>query len=95
MIDTKNELGQSVRVPGIPVAQYLRKSTDYQKYSTENQSAANHVYAAQRGMEITCTYADEGRSGLNFERRDALKRLIGDVLAGNTDFTAILVLQLM
>ncbi len=84
-------MGSQAKDVLVPVAQYLRKSTDYQKYSTENQSAANHVYAGQRGMEIVRTYADEGRSGLTFERRDALKRLIGDVQSGATDFAAILV----
>lgn len=72
-------------------AQYLRMSTDHQKYSTENQSIANHAYAASHRMEIVRTYADEGKSGLTFERRDGLKRLIADVQSGSADFTVILV----
>jgi DNA invertase Pin-like site-specific DNA recombinase len=66
-------------------------STDHQKYSTANQSETNYIYAASRGMEIVLTYADEGKSGLTFERRDALKQLIDDVQSGNADFAAILV----
>ncbi|MBX9845200.1 MAG: recombinase family protein [Xanthobacteraceae bacterium] len=66
-------------------------STDHQKYSTENQAEALRRYAAQRGIEIVRTYADEGKSGLRLDGRDALKRLIDDVQSGATDFTTILV----
>jgi len=66
-------------------------STDHQKYSTENQAAALQRYAAQRGIEIVRTYADEGKSGLRLDGRDALKRLIADVQSGTADFTTILV----
>ena len=68
----------------IRAAQYVRKSTDYQRYSTENQSVANHAYAASRGMEIVRTYADEGKSGLTFHRVGSLLRneLIEEVPAG-------------
>jgi DNA invertase Pin-like site-specific DNA recombinase len=75
----------------IPVAQYVRKSTDHQKYSTENQSEANRAYAVVHGMEVVLTYSDEGVGGLTFEKRDALKRLILDVQGGNVMFKAILV----
>lgn len=75
----------------IRAAQYVRMSTDHQKYSIENQSVANEAYALSRGMEIVRTYADEGKSGLTIERRDSLKRLIGDVQTGSADFQAILV----
>jgi DNA invertase Pin-like site-specific DNA recombinase len=75
----------------VPAAQYVRMSTDHQRYSTENQRDSIQAYAAQRGMEIVCTYADEGKSGLSLEGRDALKRLIADVQAGRPGFEAILV----
>jgi DNA invertase Pin-like site-specific DNA recombinase len=77
----------------IRAAQYIRKSTDHQRYSTENQSDANHAYAEPRGIQIVRTYIDDGISGLTFERRDALQRLIDDVLSGDIDFEAILVLD--
>ena len=66
-------------------------STELQKYSTENQSIAIRLYAEQRGIEIVRTYADEGKSGLKLQGRDALRQLIEDVQAGNTDFTVVLV----
>jgi DNA invertase Pin-like site-specific DNA recombinase len=72
-------------------AQYVRMSTDRQEYSIENQSVANHAYAARHGMEIVRTYADEGKSGVTFTKRDALKLLIDDVQTGGADFTAVLV----
>jgi DNA invertase Pin-like site-specific DNA recombinase len=66
-------------------------STEHQQYSTENQADAIRAYAEHRGIEIVRTYADEGRSGLRLDGRDALKQLIGDVQNGNADFTVILV----
>ncbi|WP_346962741.1 recombinase family protein [Sphingomonas sp. ABOLD] len=72
-------------------AEYVRMSTDHQRYSTENQAEAIRHYAAARGFSIVRTYADEGKSGLRIDGRDALKRLIDDVSAGVADYQAILV----
>lgn len=60
-------------------AEYVRMSTDHQKYSTENQSDAIRQYAEARGIAIVRTYADAGKSGLKIEGRDALRQLIEDV----------------
>lgn len=75
----------------VPAAEYVRMSTDHQRYSTENQSAAIHAYALSHGMEIVATYRDEGKSGLDIRGRDALRRLLDDVQAGQTPFRVILV----
>src|SRR4051812_7535272 len=72
-------------------AQYVRMSTEHQRYSTENQSDAIRQYAERRGLQVVRTYADEGKSGLRLDGRDALKRLIEDVQGGKADFTTILV----
>jgi DNA invertase Pin-like site-specific DNA recombinase len=72
-------------------AQYLRVSTESQKYSIENQAAAIAAYAARRGIEIIETYADRGRSGVSMAGRDALKQLISDVELGRADYDCILV----
>jgi DNA invertase Pin-like site-specific DNA recombinase len=72
-------------------AEYVRMSTEHQQYSTENQADKIREYAAQRGIEIVCTYADEGKSGLNIGGRLALQKLIKDVEAGPVDFQMILV----
>jgi DNA invertase Pin-like site-specific DNA recombinase len=89
----RSELGaaENVAVAPMPVAEYRRASDENQEYSTRNQSLINHAYATTRGMTIVRTYSDEGKSGLNVERRDALKRLIAEVEAGKCDFKAILV----
>jgi DNA invertase Pin-like site-specific DNA recombinase len=71
--------------------EYVRMSTDHQKYSTENQADAIRQYAARRGLEIVRTYADEGKSGLRLGGRDALKQLIDDVQSDKVDFATILV----
>lgn len=72
-------------------AQYVRMSTEHQQYSTANQSEVIASYAAARNIEIVRTYADEGKSGLRLDGRDALQRLIADVERGNADFKTILV----
>jgi DNA invertase Pin-like site-specific DNA recombinase len=70
---------------------YVRMSTEHQQYSTENQADVIREYATKRGFEIARTFADAGKSGLRLDGRDALKQLIGTVLAGRADFAAILV----
>lgn len=75
----------------VRAAQYVRMSTEHQKYSTENQAEIIARYAATRGIEIVRTYADEGKSGLNLDGRDALQRLIHDVTNRLADYSLILV----
>jgi DNA invertase Pin-like site-specific DNA recombinase len=66
-------------------------STEHQQYSPENQSDVLTRYASARGMKITETYSDHGRSGLNLAGRDGLRKLLRDVEAGVTDFSEVLV----
>lgn len=75
----------------IRAAQYVRMSTEHQKYSTENQADAIKKYADLRGMTIVKTYADEGKSGLSLDGRGSLQRLIQDVRDAKTDFSVVLV----
>lgn len=63
------------------------------KYSTENQADAIREYAARKQLEIVEIYADEGKSGLRLDGRDALKRLIDDVQTERAEFGIILVLD--
>ena len=85
------ETGGAAGVLSSRAAQYVRMSTEHQKYSTENQAEAIAHYAERRGLQVIRTYADEGKSGLRLDGRDALKRLIEDVQNGATDFSMILV----
>ena len=75
----------------IPVVEYVRMSTEHQQYSTENPRKVIRQYAQHRGMAITRTYVDAGKSGLRIDGRDALKQLIHEVEHGQPDFKAILV----
>ncbi|WP_065754463.1 recombinase family protein [Bradyrhizobium paxllaeri] len=72
-------------------AQYVRMSTELQRYSIQNQAAAIAAYAQQRNLTIVRTYVDEGRSGLRINGRSGLIELIEDVQSGNADFDHILV----
>lgn len=75
----------------IPVAQYVRMSTDRQENSSESQKALMAKFADQHGMRIVRTYEDLGKSGLLLKRRPGLGALMGDVLKGKVPFKAILV----
>ena len=75
----------------VRAAQYVRMSTDHQRYSTENQAEAIKEYAARHGMQIVRTYADEGKSGLNIGGRDGLRLLLDDVEAHLADYEVLLV----
>lgn len=75
----------------IPVAEYVRMSTENQQYSIENQMATNRVYAGLKGFEIHKTYSDAGKSGLSLRDRPGLAMLLQDVIGRKGEFKAILV----
>ncbi|MDO7843785.1 recombinase family protein [Sphingomonas immobilis] len=77
----------------VPAAQYLRMSTEHQRFSFDNQRAAISAYALADGYEVVATYEDPAKSGLTLKKRPGLKKLLGDVLAGDAPFRAILVLD--
>src|ERR1700732_3030932 len=79
------------RNKALRAAQYVRMSTDYQRYSIQNQAAAIATFAEQRDLTIVRTYVDEGRSGLRIKGRAGLIELIDDVQSGRADFGHILV----
>ncbi|MER9602783.1 recombinase family protein [Mesorhizobium sp. M0243] len=83
-----------VRTGLIPAAQYLRMSTEHQRYSLDNQSAGIAAYAKSRGYEIVETYKDAGRSGLTLRGRAALKQLLSDVMGGKSPYDVVLVLDI-
>jgi DNA invertase Pin-like site-specific DNA recombinase len=79
------------RSKALRAAQYVRMSTDYQRYSIQNQAAAIAAFAQQKNLTIVRTYVDEGRSGLRIKGRAGLTELIDDVCSGHADFDHILV----
>ena len=76
--------------PSVPAAEYVRMSTEHQRYSTDNQSAVIRTYAMQRGYDVVRTYADEGKSGLNLGGRAALQKLLADIESGNADYKVLI-----
>lgn len=90
---TSNSDGSDERVGDNPVraAEYVRMSTDHQRYSTENQGEAIRAYAARRNFNIVRTYQDQGKSGLNLGDREGLRNLLADVVGGKADFSVVLV----
>lgn len=85
--DDKDDRGDEAR----RAAQYVRMSTEHQRYSTENQADAIAQYANERGFQIVRTYSDAGKSGLRIQGRAGLRQLLDDVQAGQTEFATVLV----
>jgi len=75
----------------VPVAEYVRMSTEDQRYSIPHQQAVIRQYAAEHGFSVCRTYADPGKSGVLIKQREALGELLQDVVAGRANYKAILV----
>lgn len=75
----------------IYAAEYMRMSTDHQKYSLDNQSGYIREYAKKHNITIIKSYNDAGKSGLNLSGRPGLKELIDDVLEHRISISLILV----
>ena len=76
---------------GARAAQYVRMSTNYQRYSIENQAVVIGAYAQTHHLTIVRTYRDEGESGLKLKNRAGLRQLLDDVQSDRADFDHILV----
>src|SRR5579872_3906911 len=75
----------------IPVAEYLRMSTEHQQDSLLNQQATIREFAGRHRQKIVKSYVDAGKSGLALKHRRGLIQLLHDVVDGNQDYQAILV----
>jgi DNA invertase Pin-like site-specific DNA recombinase len=73
-------------------AQYLRMSTDHQRYSLGNQAALIAAYAVENGYQVVQSYEDAGKSGVTTAGRTGLKSLLKDVLSG-APFSTVLVVD--
>jgi DNA invertase Pin-like site-specific DNA recombinase len=67
--------------PLVPVAQYLRKSTEHPQYSLAFQPSTLKSYAEKNNFTIVQTYTDS-KSGLVLKHRKGLVNLLHDVVAG-------------
>jgi DNA invertase Pin-like site-specific DNA recombinase len=81
----------SPSLAGRSAAQYVRMSTEYQEYSTENQRLAIARFAQTQGITIVATYEDAGKSGVTVKGRPALLQLLHDVQAPDHSFSLVLV----
>ena len=63
--DLEIQISRSAKLTTIfrKAAQYIRMSTEQQRYSTTNQKTFIAHYADAHGLEIVRTYIDEGKSG--------------------------------
>jgi len=86
-MNADNEIGKST----LPAAQYLRASSEHQRFSTLNQSQAIAQYATDNNFHVVQTYIDEAKSGLVLKRRLGLQQLLRDVVSGSVPYKAILV----
>jgi len=75
----------------LPVAEYLRMSTEHQQYSLDNQQARIAAYAERLGFTVVKTYSDEAKSGVGLKRRNGLRQLLQDVMNRDAGYRAILV----
>ncbi len=75
----------------IPAAQYVRMSTEHQKFSVDNQRVAIQAYADTCGFSVVQTYTDRAKSGVVLKRRDGLRQLLQDVVSGDSCYKVILV----
>lgn len=91
MVDKTQSQHVATQGNPVPVARYMRMSTEHQRYSTENQALAISQYAEQHGMLVVRTYEDAGKSGLNIRGRSGLQQLLRDVQDPAVPFRAILV----
>jgi DNA invertase Pin-like site-specific DNA recombinase len=91
VIESAHQKGVAGSRALLRAAQYVRMSTDQQKYSIENQQLFIATYAKAHGIEIVRTYNDYGYSGVTLKGRDALRQLIADVQRGQAIFDQILV----
>ena len=74
----------------IPSAQYLRRSTEHQQYSLDNQQATIAEYADQYGFSVVQDYID-ARTGVVLGRRSGLRQLLEDAMSGHAAYKAVLV----
>jgi len=75
----------------VAAAQYLRMSSEHQRYSLHNQAQGIAAYAAANGYQLVRSYYDPGRSGLTLRKRIGLQALLSDALQPDRQFEAVLV----
>ncbi len=70
---------------------YLRRSTERQERSLEDQLAAIQTYAKSHGLTVVRTYSDDAVSGVRSDARRAFQALVRDAQSTGCDFSTVLV----
>jgi DNA invertase Pin-like site-specific DNA recombinase len=73
---------------------YLRRSTDRQDRSLDDQMTAIQVYARTRGCRILQIYTDDAISGVRSDTRPAFQQLLRDAQQPGCGFNVVLVYDL-
>jgi DNA invertase Pin-like site-specific DNA recombinase len=71
--------------------EYVRMSTDNQRYSIENQVEVIREFASRNHMMVVHSYEDYGKSGVTINHRAAFQALLKDVQSRERKFSVILV----
>ncbi|MBT7788774.1 MAG: recombinase family protein, partial [Calditrichaeota bacterium] len=74
-----------------PVVGYLRRSTDRQEQSIDDQRQVIEGYAVNNGYNVIDYYIDDAISGASSEGRASFLRLIHDAKQGDCPFKFVLV----
>ena len=77
-------------LPSRRAVAYVRRSTDRQEQSLDDQRAAIRQFADRAGLTITAEYIDDAVSGSTSEARDGFQRLIADAQSAQRDFDLVL-----
>ena len=70
---------------------YVRRSTDRQEQSIQDQKKAIETYVAERGFNLVKFYVDDAISGTSISGRRAFKQMIEDAQKTNKSFSKIIV----
>ena len=63
-----------------PAVAYIRRSTDRQEQSLDDQRAAIQTYADGHGFEIQDWHQDDAVSGASAEAREAFQKMLSDIV---------------
>ena len=69
---------------------YLRRSTDRQEQSLDDQRATIRQFADEAGLIIIAEYIDDAVSGSTSENRDGFQRMIADAQNARRNFDLVL-----
>lgn len=75
-------------------AEYVRMSTEHQRYSIDNQTEVIREFAARNQMAVVRTYMDYGKSGLQLHGRTGLQTLLDDVQSKRAGYSVVLVFDI-